>query len=93
MTRDKALMNTLTVFTYLVTYYPKRVINLIQYYGEFKITISCFNMTDQDIEDLSKQLDYLRIDGSKMSSRSFETSLDGKTITTQTLELIWYFDE
>ena len=80
-------MNTLTVFTYLITYYPNELINLTQYYGEINLTFHCSKMTEQEIEDLSKQLDYLRIDGSKMSSNNFPSTLDGTAI--KTLDLSW----
>lgn len=80
-------MNTLTVFTYLVTHYPNEAINVTQYYGEMKLTFHCSKMTWQEIEDLSKQLDYLRIDGSKMSSNNFPSTLDGTEI--KTLDLSW----
>lgn len=90
MTRDKALMNTLTVFTYLVTHYPNELINLTQFYGEMKLTFHCSKMTEQEIEDLSKQLDYLRIDGSKMSSTSHVSNLDGTVI--KTLDLSWDYE-
>lgn len=91
MTRDNALMNTLTVFTYLTTHYPKEVINLTQYNGVMNLTIHSTKMTEQEIEDLSKQLDYLRIDGSKMRSRNYEFNYQGSII--QELELIWDYDE
>ena len=90
MTRDKALMNTLTVFTYLTTYYPKELINVTQYYGELKLTLHCSKMTWQEIEDLSKRLDYMRIVGSKMSSNSHVSTLDGTEINT--LDLSWDYE-
>lgn len=82
MTRDKALMNALTVFTHLTTHYPKEVINLTQYYSEMTLTFHCSKMTDQEIEDLSKQLDYLRICGSKLSSHRQVSNYDGTEIKT-----------
>lgn len=91
MTRDKALMNTLTVFTYLITHYPKELINITQYYGQMTLCIHSTNMTKQEIEDLSKQLDYLRIDGSKMRSYSHVSQYDGSTI--KSLDLSWDYDE
>ena len=91
MTRDKALMNTLTVFTYLVTHYPNEIINLTQFCCEINLTIHCTEMTLQEIEDLSKQLDYLRIDGSKMSSNRQVSNFDGTEI--KTLNLTWKYDE
>lgn len=91
MTRDKALMNTLTVFTYLATYYPNEVINLTQYCCEMTLTIHSTKMTEQEIEDLSKQLDYLRIVGSEMRTRSHVSQYDGSTINS--LEFIWKYDE
>lgn len=91
MTRDKALMNTLTVFTYLVTYYPNEIINLTQFYKEMNLTFHCSKMTLQEIEDLSKQLDNLRICGSKMSSKRQVSNLDGTEI--KTLDLTWDYDE
>jgi hypothetical protein len=90
MTRDNALMNTLTVFTNLVTHYPNEVMNLSQYYGQMKLTLLCSKMTEQEIEDLSKQLDYLRIDGSQMSRHSFASALDGTEI--KTLEVTWDYE-
>lgn len=91
MKRDKALMNSLTVFTYLTTHYPKEVISLTQYTQQIVLITSCYEMTEQDTEDLSKQLDYLRIDGSSMSSYSFVSTLDGTTI--KRLEVTWDYDE
>lgn len=91
MTRDNALMNTLTVFTYLTTHYPNEVINITQHYGEMTLTIHSTKMTEQESEDLSKQLDYLRIDGSKMRIRSLVSNLDGTAI--KTLDLSWNYDE
>ena len=91
MTRDKALMNSLTVFTYLTTHYPNEVINLSQYYHQMLLTLPCSEMTDQDIEDLSKHIDFLRIEGSKMSIRSFASRVeDDRTITL--LQLTWDHD-
>lgn len=84
-------MNTLTLFTYLVTHYPKEVINLTQYYCQMTLSIHSTKMTEQDIEDLSKQLDYLRIDGSKMSSHSHVSQYDGSTI--KSLDLSWDYDD
>lgn len=83
-------MNMLTVFTYLVTYYPNELINLTQFYCEMKLTFHCTKMTEQDIEDLSKQLDYLRIDGSQMYRNSHVSNLDGTEI--KTLELSWDYE-
>lgn len=91
MTRDKALMNTLTVFTYLVTHYPNEIINLTQYYKEMTLSFHCSKMTEQEIEDLSKQLDSLRIDGSQMSSNRQVSNLDGTEI--KTLYLTWDYNE
>lgn len=91
MTRDKALMNALTVFTYLTTYYPTEVINLTQYYCQMTLSIHSTKITEQEIEDLSKQLDYLRIDGSKMRSYSHVSQYDGSTI--KSLDLSWDYDE
>ena len=85
-------MNTLTVFTYLVTYHPNEVIELTQTYKRMNLTISSVEMSWQEMEDLSKQLDHIRIDGSKMSSRSLDSSLDGKTITIKTLEVDWDYE-
>ena len=90
MTRDKALMNSLTLFTYLTTHYPNELFNLTQFYGEMKLTFHSSQMTEQEIEDLSKQLDYLRIDGSKMSSTSHVSNLDGTVINT--LDLSWNYE-
>ena len=91
MTRDKALMNALTLFTYLTTYYPTEVINLTQYYSEMTLTICSTKMTEQEIEDLSKKLDHLRIVGSTMRSRSHISQYDGSTINS--LEFNWRYDE
>lgn len=91
MTRDNALMNMLTVFTYLTTYYPDEIINLTQFYKELKLTFHCTKMTSQEIEGLSKKLDYLRICGSKLSSNSHVSNLD--TTEIKTLDLTWDIDE
>lgn len=91
MRRDTAVMNTLTVFTYLTTYYPKELVNLTQYCDEMKLTFHCSNMTEQEIEDLSKQIDNLRIDGTKMKSNSHVSHLDRSII--KTLELSWNYYE